>query len=249
MAFFKGRTMNFARAFSIVCCFTLIILAEPTTQTVDLQAWCITPTINPNPARHAEFRERAKAKNIQLVFLGDSITDAWRSPDRGLKVWEKHYAPLNAANFGISAETTADTLGHIEGGLLDGLNPKVVVLLIGTNNLGGGVHSDWIAAGVEKIVKAVRGRLPNTRVLVLGIFPRGNATNEFRWRIKQVNGFLSKLDDGDHVRFLDIGEKFVDDKGEYLEGLFPDNLHPTTHGYEIWSDAMQPLVEEMMGKV
>jgi len=236
---------HFVFMFVMASC-ALAFAADPTTQPVDLKAWCVTPTNNPNPQRHAEFLERAKDKKIELLFMGDSITWAWQNAEGGLKTWEKFYLKYNVANFGVPGETTADTLGHIEGGVLDGLKPKVVVLLIGTNNLGGGVHSDWIAAGIEKIVNAAKEKMPGSRMLVVGIFPRGKADNEFRWRIDQVNGFVSKLDDSDRIRYLNVGPKFLDDRKEYKDGLTRDHLHLTPEGYEIWAVEMQPLLDEMM---
>ena len=199
-----------------------------------------------NAGRQKAFLERAKDKDIQIVFLGDSITESWQR--RGKAVWEEHYAKHNAANFGVSGEHTEHTLGHIAGGILNGLHPKVVVLLIGTENIG---HIPderpwWTADGVKKIVKTVHERLPETKVLLLGVFPREKKDSRHRKQITEINTVISKLDDGSKTRFLDLTPKFTDANGGIPKDIMPDGLHPSAKGYQIWADAMQPLLDDMM---
>lgn len=199
-----------------------------------------------NAGRQKAFLERAKDKGIQLVFLGDSITDFWQN--RGKAVWDEYYAKHDAANFGVSGEHTEHTLGHIEGGILDGLKPKAVVIMIGTNNIGhiADERPEWTADGIKKIVKTVREKLPDANVLLLGVFPREGKASRHRQQIGEINAIISKLDDGKHTRYLDLTSKFTDTNGGIPKDIMPDGLHPNAAGYKIWAEAMQPLLGEMM---
>ncbi len=199
-----------------------------------------------NAGRQRAFIDRAKDKGIQLVFLGDSITDFWQS--RGKAVWEEFYAKYDAANFGVSGEHTEHTLGHIAGGILDGLHPKAVVILIGTNNIGhiAEERPEWTADGIKKIVKAVHEKLPEAKVLLLGIFPREGKESRHRKQIAEINGIIRRLDDGQRTRYLDLTSKLTDTNGEIPKDIMPDKLHPSAAGYKIWAEAMQPLLSELM---
>jgi beta-glucosidase len=194
---------------------------------------------------HEQFLKRAKEGPIGLLFLGDSITEGWgKAPD----VW-KRYEKYQPANFGIGGDRTQHVLWRIENGELEGISPKVVVLMIGTNNTGGDSAED-IAKADTKIVRSLRAKLPQTKVLVLGIFPRGDKkTGDLSPtampKIRQVNAELAKLDDGKMIRYLDIADKFLVG-GKIPSDVMPDQLHPNAKGYQIWADAMQPLLEEMM---
>ena len=168
-------------------------------------------------------------------------------------MWEKFYGSDHPANFGIGGDHVQNVLWRIENGELEHISPKVTVLMIGTNDTAANGAGE-IAAGIEKLVSEIRHRLPNTKILLLAIFPRGphNAnTGTFddgveRMRvIRAVNARIAKLDDGHTVRYLDIGNKFLVD-GRIPDDVMADQLHPTAKGYQIWADAMQPLLEEMM---
>jgi lysophospholipase L1-like esterase len=204
----------------------------------------ITPTIK-NPERHQKFLAQAKQGNIDLLFLGDSITDGW--PGKGPESWKK-FAPYHPADFGISADRTEHVLWRIENGELDGISPKVTVILIGTNNTGQcpDEKPEWAANGVTKIVDTVHEKLPKTKVLLLAVFPCGIKNTPRRQKVEQINKIISKLDDRKQTRFLDIGSKFLDEKGEIPPDVMPDKLHPTAKGYDIWYEAMKPLLDEMM---
>ena len=199
-----------------------------------------------NEGRRKGFLEAGKKPGIQLVFLGDSITDAF--PGRGKAVWSEHYAPFNAVSFGVSGERTEDTLGHIAGGVLDGLTPKAVVIMIGTNNIGhfSDEKPEWTAAGVKKIIEEVRAKLPKSKVLLLGVFPRDKKGSAKRVAVEGINAIISKYDDGKTVRYLDITGKFLDAAGEIPKEIMPDGLHPNADGYKLWADAMKPLLDELM---
>ncbi len=199
-----------------------------------------------NAARQKAFLERAKDSGIQLVFLGDSITDFWQN--RGKAVWDEFYAKHDAADFGVSGEHTEHTLGHLAGGILNGLNPKAVVIMIGTNNIGhiADERPEWTADGIKKIVKTVREKLPDAKVLLLGVFPREGKESRHRKQIEEINSIISKLDDGKQTRYLDLTAKFTDANGEIPKAIMPDGLHPNAAGYKIWAEAMQPLLGELM---
>lgn len=195
---------------------------------------------------HEPFLKRAKAGPIGILFLGDSITAGWLSA--GKDVWRKYYSAYNPANFGVGGDRTQDVLWRIEHGELDGISPQVVVLLIGTNNGG----DPDVARGVKKVVEEIRAKLPQSKILLLGIFPRGGDPLNPPWMERSrafnvsVNKELAKLDDGNQIRFLNIGEKFMDDKGFISKEIMPDAVHPAAPGYQIWADSMQPLLQTLL---
>ncbi|MYN06788.1 GDSL-type esterase/lipase family protein [Pseudoduganella aquatica] len=205
---------------------------------------------------HARFLARAKSGPVGLLFLGDSITAGWQ---RAPHIWEAYYGKYQPANFGIGGARTQNLIWQIEHGELEGIAPKVAVLMMGTNN-SLDYSAEEIAAANRKIVAMVRARLPDTRVLVLGIFPRGPrdakggpvtpaAVEEAAKRmatIAAVNRELATLDDGKTIRFLDIGAVFLGQDGHIPHTIMPDQLHPVAAGYQLWADAMQPLLDSMM---
>ena len=198
--------------------------------------------------RHEEFLKRKAQGPIDLLFIGDSITDFW--PKRGADSWKKFEEQYHPADFGISGDRTEHVLWRLENGEIDNItpNPKVVVIMIGTNNIGHFKDEtpEWAAAGVTKIVQTVRGKLPDSKILLLGVFPRDTKDSDNRKKVQQINAIISKLDDGKQIRYLDIGDKFLDQNGEIPKAIMPDKLHPTTQGYDIWYGAMQPMLDEMM---
>ncbi|HEY2148909.1 MAG TPA: platelet-activating factor acetylhydrolase IB subunit [Pirellulales bacterium] len=194
--------------------------------------------------RHDGFVEIAKKGGVDLLFLGDSITDGWRGG--GKAVWEKNFAPLKAANFGIGGDRTEHVLWRLQHGELDGIKPKLAVLMIGTNNLGANQDVE-IADGIKAIVNELHKQTPETKLLLLGIFPRGmKADDPARGRIKHINSIIAKLDDGQTVKYLDIGDKFLEADGSLPKSIMPDALHPNAKGYEIWAKAIAPTVQEML---
>lgn len=200
---------------------------------------------------HESFLARAKAGPIGLLFLGDSITEGWRKAPH---IWEHYYGAYQPANFGISGDQTHHVIWRIENGELDGIAPKVVVLMIGTNNTSQHNAAE-IAAADSKIVQMLRTRLPATKVLLLAVFPRGLDKNKdgtidprpHRMEIiNAVNLELAKLDDGQMVRFLNINASFLGNDGTIPRVIMPDQLHPNAAGYQLWADAMQPLLKGML---
>jgi beta-glucosidase len=190
---------------------------------------------------HRSFLERDQKGDVDLLFLGDSITQGWNDND----VWKRHYAPRHAANFGIGGDRTQHVLWRLQNGEVDHIRPKVVVLMIGTNNLGSNTP-DEIAEGVSDIVKTLRKKLPETKILLLGIFPRGEKPGTIREHLTAVNAKIAQLDDGKNVKYLDIGERFLEKDGTLSKDVMPDFLHLSHKGYMIWADAIEPTLWKMM---
>lgn len=190
---------------------------------------------------HKRYVDRAKKGSVDLLFLGDSITQGWGDND----VWKRFYGPRQAANFGIGGDRTQHVLWRIENGELDGISPKVAVLMIGTNNLSSS-SPDEIAKGVVAIVKELGEKLPKTKVLLLGVFPRGEKPASARERIKSINQTIAKLDDGSRVHYLDIGQSFLEKDGSISREIMPDFLHLSRKGYRIWAEAMEPTLWSML---
>lgn len=201
--------------------------------------------------RHEGFVEDAKKGGVELLFLGDSITDFWRN--RGSNVWNTYYAPRHAANFGISGDRTEHLLWRITHGELDGIKPKVVVLMIGTNNTGKERNSEKtrnttpeVIEGVTAVVKELRLKLPGSKILLLAIFPRGEVNDPQRAQIKEINEVIAKLADGKMITFLDIGPKFLQPDGTLPKDVMPDLLHPSSKGYQIWAESMDDTLIAML---
>jgi lysophospholipase L1-like esterase len=203
--------------------------------------------------RHEAFVAIAKKGDVDVLFLGDSITDGWGGEGHGAKsaggkVFAAEFRPLKAANFGIGGDRTEHVLWRLQNGELDGIQPKVVMLMIGTNNSGAkGNTAEEIAAGVKAIVGEIHQRSPKTKVLLLAIFPRGEKPNPQRDKIKQVNETIAKLDDGGKtVKYLDIGDKFLQPDGTISKEIMPDFLHLSEKGYQIWAEAVKGPIQELL---
>jgi len=241
----------------------LVLLGGSAARAQDTNAVAGTPVAvgntatNPVPlgagwiARHNSFVAEAKKGGVDILFVGDSITDFWRN--RGSNVWNAVYAPQHAANFGINGDRTQHVLWRIDHGELDGIHPKVVVLMIGTNNTGKERDKktprntpDQVIAGVTAVVNDIRAKLPDSKILLLAIFPRGDGGPEQQAQIDEINPAIARLADGRMVKFLDIGSKFLDSEGKVSEAVMPGLLHPNAKGYQIWADAMNPTLDEMM---
>lgn len=208
--------------------------------------------------RHDSFNEISKKGEAQLVFLGDSITQGWEK--NGKEVWAKTWAPLKAANFGIGGDRTEHVIWRLQHGNFDGLKPKLVVLMIGTNNTGhtgrpaaehgGAIYTsspEQTAAGVKMILDILGKKLPETKVLLLGIFPRG-ATKDDAMRKQNVatNNIISGFADGKRVFYMDIGNTFLQPDGTLPKVIMPDLLHLNATGYQMWTDAIEGKVKELM---
>jgi beta-glucosidase len=196
--------------------------------------------------RHKSMNERVKKGDVDLLMIGDSITHGWEGG--GKDVWKQYYEKRNAVNLGIGGDQTQHVLWRLDNGNIAGIQPKLAVLMIGTNNAGCGNPAE-IAAGVKAIVTKLRTKLPRTKVLVLAIFPRGADTKDHLRQVNtKANEIIAKLADNRDVYFLDIGAKFLDKDGNLPREIMPDLLHPNTKGYRIWAEAIEPTVNKLLGE-
>jgi lysophospholipase L1-like esterase len=199
---------------------------------------------------HQKLVDQAKKGGVDLYFEGDSITDFWTSDNArhgGKALWEKEFAGWNAGDFGISGDRTEHVLWRLDNGELDGVSPKAIVLMIGTNNTGD-CTSEEIANGVTAIVNKFKEKEPQAKILLLGIFPRGANEEDKRRKVNEgANAIISKLDDGKQVKYLDFGKDFLDADGTLSKEIMPDLLHPNLKGYQIWADAIRPTLTEWLG--
>jgi len=252
--------------------------------------------------RHEKINDRAKQGDVDLLFIGDSITDGWQGG--GKEVWQKYYGNRKAMNAGIGGDRTQHVIWRLDNGNIDNIHPKLAVLMIGTNNSNGNDNTaEEIGEGITTIVKRLRDKLPETKVLILAIFPRGPvsdaqlekvATQNIKRRIEQAekaaaasgktasseddkkkmedaelpgekakvlentkaqrkknadaSAIAAKLADNKMVFFLDINDKFLKPDGELPNDIMPDLLHPNPKGYEIWAEAIEPKVAELLGE-
>ena len=203
--------------------------------------------------QHSDINMIARGSELDLVFIGDSITQGWGGQGRSVgqvapEVWKKFYSKRKAANFGISGDGFRNLLWRIENGNLDGINPKVVVLNIGTNDLSRGDDAALIANGIEQVVQRIEERRQRTKILLLGIFPRGErADHPMRLKAKKVNKLLQKISDDRKTFFLDIGKHFVDENESALRSHYRDDfLHLSPQGYEAWAQAIEPAISKYL---
>jgi lysophospholipase L1-like esterase len=205
-----------------------------------------TQTVQRMGPRHEGFVETAKAGNIDLLLAGDSITDWWVQNDDNKAVFQKYFGGIRTANFAIAGDTTQGVLWGLRNGEGQGFQPKAVMLMIGTNNTGVNTGPE-IAEGIGAVVLELRRDFPEAKILLLGVFPRSVPGNAVRDKIAEVNRLVARLDDQQHVFFMDIGAKFLDASGVFLPGTFrTDNLHPMAPGYEIWGAAVKDALATLL---
>ena len=190
-----------------------------------------------------------------MYFIGDSITRRWGCSDPQyadlLANWQANFFGWNAANFGWGGDTTQNILWRLNHGELDGVHPKVIVILAGTNNLSSQAINDddsaeEIARGITAIVKVCREKAPAAAIIVTAIFPRSDKPS-LNPLIAQINDRLAKLADQPGVRFLNVNAQLTDDQGMLLPGMLPDGLHPAVPGYQVWADGLRPILRELLG--
>jgi beta-glucosidase len=198
-------------------------------------------------ARHNAFNERVKKGDVDLLMIGDSITQGWEG--KGKEAWDKHLAPRKAVNLGIGGDRTQHVLWRLENGNIAGIKPKLAVIMIGTNNSNGNDHTaQEIGEGIQAIVAKLREKLPGTKVLILAIFPRGEKPNAQREKNAAASAFAAKMADGKMIHFLDIGPKFLAEDGTLSKEIMPDLLHLSPKGYTIWAESIDAKVAELMGE-
>jgi len=222
--------------------FEPLMLLQPPRMNV---AATFTQTNQRMGARHEGFVATAKQGNIDLLLHGDSITDWWQL-DANKPVFDKYFGNIRTANFAVAGDTTQGVLWGLRNGEGQGFQPKAVMLMIGTNNTGQFTGPE-IAEGVGAVVMELRRNFPAAKILLLAIFPRGVPGDPVRDKIAEVNQIISRLDDQKNVFYMDIGRKFLDDKGAFLPDSFrADNLHPQAKGYDIWGKAVNAKLAELM---
>lgn len=195
--------------------------------------------------RHNLINSRAVPGQVDVIFLGDSITQGWEGS--GKAAWDKYFAPLKPMNAGIGGDRTEHVLWRLDNGNIKGIAPKVAVIMIGTNNSRTNT-SEQIADGIRAIVAKLRDKLPETKILLLAIFPRGVDNNDaLRKTNTGANDIVKSLDDGKNVFFLDIGPKFLTADGVLEKKIMPDLLHLSPEGYEIWAVSILPKLNELLG--
>jgi lysophospholipase L1-like esterase len=205
-----------------------------------------TQTMQRRGPRHQGFVEIAKQGNIDLLLHGDSITDWWVANDANKAMFEKYFSGIRTANFAIAGDTTQGVLWGLKNGEGQGFQPKAVMVMIGTNN-SGTFSAPEIAEGIGAVVLEMRRNFPDAKILLLAIFPRSVPGDPVRDKIAEVNRIIARLDDQQHVFFMDIGAKFLDERGFFLADAFrPDNLHPQAKGYDIWGEAVRTKLVELM---
>jgi lysophospholipase L1-like esterase len=195
--------------------------------------------------RQAQVLQRAKDNPgpCDIAFIGDSITQMWES--NGRNVWNKYYANRKCLNFGVGGDLTQHVLWRFQHGQLDGIKPEVAVVMIGTNNQG--YNENDILEGVTAVVNGIRERLPETKIILFGIFPRDKTFSVRRGKLLQVNQALEKLADNNMIFYMDIGSKLIESDGSISTQMMRDALHPGERGYEIWAEAMEPKLKELLG--
>lgn len=187
-----------------------------------------------------------------IAFIGDSITQGWEG--NGKTVWTNYYGNRKCLNFGVGGDRTEHVLWRFENGQLDGVKPKAAVLMIGTNNSNNNkdgteqYSTEEILAGVQAIIKEIRSRLPDTKLLVLGIFPRGKTFSNQRGKLLQINQALAKAADGQMIHYIDFGSQLIEADGSLAKETMPDYLHLSEKGYTIWAQAIEPKLKELLGE-
>jgi lysophospholipase L1-like esterase len=223
--------------------FESLLMLQPARLNV---AATYTQTVQRQGPRHEGFVEIARQGNIDLLLLGDSITDWWVQGDASKAMFDKYFGSMRTANFAIAGDTTQGVLWGLKNGEGQGFQPKAIMLMIGTNN-SGTYSAPEIAEGIGAIILELRQDFPAAKVLLLGIFPRSVPGDPIRDKLADVNRIIAKLDDQKRVFFMDIGARFLDEKGVFLpESFRPDNLHPQARGYEIWGEAVAAKLADLM---
>lgn len=212
----------------------------PETQSAEwAQSWWM-------PRHLAKIAERKAMERVDLLMVGDSITHGWE--DDGGSIWDQHYASRNALNIGFGGDRTEHVIWRLQNGAIDDIQPRLAVLMIGTNNAGHRQEDPaGTAAGIARILDELRLRLPETKVLLLGVFPRGATRDDPLRQINNgVNEIIRDFADEERVWYLDLADVFLDEDGVLSTDIMPDLLHPKLEGYRRWAEAMEPTIARLM---
>src|SRR4051794_3373728 len=214
-----------------------------------------SPRTDPNSVlAHQQLLAKAKAGGIDLYFLGDSITRRWGCSDAiwaaDLANWKQNFYGWNAGNFGWGGDRMQNMLWRIQNGELDGVNPKVIVILAGTNNVGnrpGGEEKVAdITRGMDALIATCREKAPAAKIVLTAIFPR-NDNPDVLPEIRKINDELAKRADEQTVFYLNVNDKLADANGRLFDGMTVDKLHLTVKGYQVWADGLRPILTQLLG--
>ena len=199
-----------------------------------------------NP-RHNAVNERLQKGNVDMLHIGDSITHGWENT--GKEIWNTYYAPRNAVNMGFSGDRTQHLLWRLDHSDFENISPKLAIVMIGTNNSKRKDNTaQEIADGIIATCQRLRTRLPNTKILLLAIFPRNPEPSAQREKNAEASLLASRIADGKTIYYMDINKKFLTDDGTLTKEIMPDFLHPNKTGYKIWAEAIESKVAELMGE-
>lgn len=232
-------------AISLVSWFTLVACASPgvTKRLTDNEKF----RVRKDPfyqMMHDEYKKQSKTGKINLLFFGDSITFGWTA--QGKAVWDREFTGWTAGNFGVPGETSAGVLWRITHGEVAGLNPKAIVLLIGTNDLSEGTRPAGVIENIGTIVGEFQKMAPEARVIIVGVLPRGPTENlAYRKEIKAINEGLAKFDNGKKIRFLEFNAELLNQENNISEEMMPDYMHLSEKGYEVWANALRPVLSDL----
>jgi lysophospholipase L1-like esterase len=264
------RSLQILGAFAVAAAMSPFSFAQTPATTENTNAASAAPrrpaftargADQPSPRRdknseiaHEQLVEKAKLGGIDIYFEGDSITRRWGTSDKAWKAnlanWTSNFFGWNAADFGWGADSTQNILWRLENGELDGVNPKIIVLLAGVNNVGtfpgGDEKVENITRGLQAIVKVMQEKAPNAVIILTGIFPRNDNLAVIP-EINKINANLAKMADGKKIRYINVNDKLADENGKLHPGMTVDRLHPTPKGYQIWADALKPIFTEILG--
>lgn len=232
----------------LVASLAAMILSSPLLIAEEKQHSAVSPDHRHSwwTLRNDAVNERVKQGDVDFLFIGDSITHGWENA--GKKIWEKYYAPRKAVNMGFGGDRTQHVLWRLDHGHMEGISPKLVVIMIGTNNSNKQDNTaEEIADGIIAICKRIRMKCLKTKILILAIFPRGPEPSEQREKNAKASLLASKIADGKMIHYLDINDKFLTKDGFLSKKIMPDYLHPNEVGYKIWAEAIEPKVVELMG--
>ncbi len=242
----------------------LLLIAYTSTEVMSFQTQPEQKPYEPAPRTdqnsmiaHEQLLQKTKQGRIDIYFEGDSITRRWGTSDEQYKHflanWRENFFGWNAGNFGWGADRTQNILWRLNNGELDNVNPKVIVLLAGTNNVGNQSPKENdtritdIPLGIKAIIDTLRLKAPKATIIVMGIFPR-NDNMEVMPIINSINASIAKFADGKKVRYLNINDKMADKDGKLFDGItVPDNLHLDVKGYQVWADALKPIFRKLLG--
>lgn len=237
--------------FSLILCFATVA-TTPAAEPPDVPAFKKNKDGTPDQRfikRHESFAAIAKKGGVDLLLMGDFLTDDWRGNNKNgvAAIYAKAFGNYRPANFGQGGDYTQHVLWRLQNGELDGLTPKVMMLMIGGTNGSNGDRPEAIAAGIRAILETVKRKFPGTRILLLSVIPWGETPGSRRDRHGAVNPLLPQFDDGGKtVKYLDIAGKFLAADGTIPKDIMPDAAHLSDHGYQIWADAVTPALAELM---